>query len=542
MRVSKRASAAALGVAFALVATGCSSGKTGGSAGTANGAITLEGCQPENGLVPSNTTETCGGKVIDNVFEGLVRYPNDGSAPVNAAAESIQTTDSKVYTVKLKKGMKFHDGSEVQAKNFVDAWNWAAYSPNGAKGGTFFNAIQGYADVHTEAPKQGGPAPQPKAKTMSGLEIVDNYTFKVTLAAPFSIFPTMLGYAAFYPLPDAFFTQGADTFGKKPIGNGRMKFVSWTDNAEIKLTRFDNYTLDDKVKVKDATYRLYQDLNAAYTDLVANNLDAMYVLPTSALAGDKYKTDLGARSKSAATPSTAFIAFPLYDKRFQNADLRKAISYAIDRQSISDKIFFGTRKPATSWSNPLTPGDVANSCTVCKYDPVQAKALLAKAGGFTGDLVLFYNGDGGHKEWMEATAQSIKNTLGINARAEAMPTFAAVRQAANAHKLTGMVRAAWQQDYPDVEDWIGPLYVTGGSSNDSTYSNPQVDALYKEGTSAATVEAAHAKFAAAIKIVDQEVPVIPIYYYGQQAGWSTKIKSLQTTNVGEIDLASVVLN
>ena len=68
-----------------------------------------------------------------------------------------------------------------------------------------------------------------------------------------------LGYSAFVPLPDAFFTATPEAFGKKPIGNGPVKFVSWADNVEIKLTRFDDYNLDDKVKVKDVTVKLYQD-------------------------------------------------------------------------------------------------------------------------------------------------------------------------------------------------------------------------------------------------------------------------------------------
>jgi oligopeptide transport system substrate-binding protein len=140
---------------------------------------------------------------------------------------------------------------------------------------------------------------------------------------------------------------------------------------------------------------------------------------------------------------------------------------------------------------------------------------------------------------MEAVAQSVKNTLGINARAEALPTFAVLRQQVNAHKMKGPYRAAWQEDYPDVENWIGPLYVTGGSSNDGLYSNPQVDALYKEGTGAANVDDAHAKFAEATKIIDQDVPSMPIYFYSQQWGYSTKLKKVEVSWVGEIDLSSV---
>jgi oligopeptide transport system substrate-binding protein len=545
MRVSRRAGAVAITAAIALIAAGCSSGDDNkgddSSSGSADGSITIYGGQPENGLVPANTTETNGGMVIDYLWTGLVRYPNDGGAPVNALAESITTTDSKVYTIKIKPNTKFHDGTVVKAENFVKAWNFDALATNNQANSSFFSDIAGFSEVNPAPPAGSEKAPAPTAKELSGLKVIDDTTFEVTLSAPFSIFPTKLGYSAFMPLPDAFFTSTPDAFGKKPIGNGPVKFVSWVDNQDIKLTRFDDYTLDDKVKIKDVDVKLYDTDTAGYDDLVSGSLDQMYQIPVSALAGDKWKTDLPDRWHEAPVPTTGIVSFPIYDKRFQNADLRKAVSLAIDRQSISDKIFFGSRKPATSWSNPLTPGDTQGSCTVCKFDPVAAKAALAKAGGFKGDLVFYYNGDASHKEWMEAVANSVKNALGISARAEAIPTFAVFRQQINAHQMKGPYRAAWQQDYPDVENWIGPLYVTGGSSNDGLYSNPKVDALYKEATSAATVDAAHTKFAEATKLIDEDVPAIPIYFYSEQWGTSPKIAKSEVNNVGFLDLSSVEL-
>jgi oligopeptide transport system substrate-binding protein len=545
MRVSKRASSAvAVGAAFALVATGCSSDSGSGEGGnSADGAITIHGVQPENPLVPANTTETGGGKIIDWMWTGLVEYPNDGSAPRNAVAESIDTTDSKVYTVKIKQDTKFHDGTVVKAKNFVDAWNWAAYAPNGAQNGSFFADIQGFTDVNKPDPDGEGPqkAPEPTAETMSGLKVIDDWTFEVTLAAPTAVWPTKLGYSAYAPLPDAFFTQKPEDFGRKPIGNGPVKFVSWEDDVLIKLTRFDDYSLRDKMKIKDVDVKLYQSEDSAYADLVSGSLDWVEQVPVSALAGDRWKQDLGERAISTTTPITGIIAFPVYDDRFKDVNLRKAVSLSINRQEVVDKIFFGTRKPATSWANPLAPGTVDGNCTVCTFNPEEAKRLLAEAGGFEGEMVFYYNADSSHKEWMEAVAQQVKTTLGIEARAEGMPTFAVFRQAINAGQMKGPYRAAWQQDYPDVENWINPLYVTGGSSNDGGYSNPQVDALAKDAVGQSDLNASHTKFAEAVKLIDQDVPSLPIYYYANQGGHSEKIKKLEVTAVGELDITSVEL-
>ncbi|KAB1907612.1 ABC transporter substrate-binding protein [Micromonospora sp. AMSO31t] len=547
MRVSKRASGAlAVGAALALVASGCSSGNDDGGDASASkdGAIVIDGTQPENPLVPANTTETGGGKIIDWVWSGLVEYPNNGGAPQNLLAESIETSDSKVFKIKIKQNTKFHDGTTVKAESFVKAWNWAAYGPNGAQNASFFSDIQGFADTYTEDPDgpDGPKKPEePKAKELSGLKVIDDWNFEVTLSAPTAVFPTKLGYSAFMPLPDAFFATTPAEFGKKPIGNGPVKLVSWQDDVELKLTRFDDYSLRDKMKIKDVTVKIYQDDTAAYNDLLAGNLDFQQQVPVSSLAGDKWKTDLGERAIQTTIPSSGIIAFPIYDKRFQNKDLRRAISLSINRQEVTDKIFFGNRKPADSWANPLTPGAEPGNCTACKFDPTEAKRLLQQAGGFQGKLTLSYNADASHKEWMEAVAQQIKTNLNIDAVAVGVPTFAVFRANINSYKMTGMYRAGWQQDYPDVENWINPLYVTGGSSNDGKYSNPQVDALAKEASAAPSLEEAHKKFAEAVKLIDQDVPTVPIYFSGEQSGHSEKIKKIELTNVGELDITSVEL-
>jgi oligopeptide transport system substrate-binding protein len=359
MHRSKRATALAAIATVSLVAAGCGGGDDDSGSGdkTANASITVNGVQPEVGLVPGNTSETGGGNILNHLWTGLITYPPGGGAAENALAESIDSTDSQNYTVKIKKGTKFHDGTEVKAKNFVDAWNYTALATNGQQQSSFFTDIEGFTDVHPEDPDGEGSqeAPAPKAQTMSGLKVVDDYTFTIKLQAPFSIFESKLGYSAYYPMPDVFFRQGPDTFGRLPIGNGPVKFVSWTDNVEVKLARFDEYTLPDKVKVKEVTVKLYQEDTAAYADLRSGNLDFMQQVPVVDLAQEKWKGDLGDRALEIPIPVQQIISFPIYDAKFKNADLRKAISLAVNREEIASKIFFNTRKPSTSWAAPGTP-------------------------------------------------------------------------------------------------------------------------------------------------------------------------------------------
>lgn len=546
MRVRRWAAIVALPAAAVMLIAGCGSGSSpsGSPGGNPNGAISVWGSQPQNPLIPSNTNEVGGGNVLDVLFTGLVKYNVDTAKPELAVAESITSTDAKNYDIKLKSGRTFHDGTPVDAASFVDAWNWGAYGPNGALDASFFEHIKGYDQVNPSAPKgspKGTKPPAPTAKTMSGLTVVSPTEFKVELTSAYSPFEAALGYVAFAPLPKAFY---ADTtaFGRKPIGNGPFKFVEWNDNADIKMTRFDAYQ-GTKPHVKDVTYKLYQSQDAAYADLTSGNLDFQQTLPIAAVAGDKYKTDLNNRFINKDVLVVQTVSFPLYDARFQNADLRKAISMAINRDQITKVIFSGTRTPSTSYSSPSVAGYQAGTCgDFCKYDPTAAKALLAKAGGFTGQLTLSYNADGDHKAWTEATCNSIKSAIGIDCVATPVPTFAAFRQQITAKQATGMFRTGWQYDYPNMEDLLGPVYSTGGSSNDAHYSNPAFDAALNKASAQTDLDKANAGYVDAEKLLANDMPAIPLWSTKQQSGFSEKVSNVKVNAFGVLDLIDITVN
>ncbi|MBW0119295.1 ABC transporter substrate-binding protein, partial [Pseudonocardia abyssalis] len=155
MRSRRVAASLAVGVSVALFASACGGGG-GDSAGGAGGdgaaaTISVYSTEPENPLVPSNTNEVGGGKVIDSLFSNLVSYETEDAAPYNEVAESIETTDSQNYTITLK-DWTFHDGTPVTSSSFVDAWNFAAYGPNAQQNSSFFSQIQGLPLIHISEP------------------------------------------------------------------------------------------------------------------------------------------------------------------------------------------------------------------------------------------------------------------------------------------------------------------------------------------------------------------------------------------------------
>jgi oligopeptide transport system substrate-binding protein len=549
MRGLPRGSQVVAGVAILTLAlAACGSDKkeetpAGGNAGNAGapfGKVSYEISEPQNPLIPSNTNETSGGSVVDALTTGLVDYDPKDAHPVNAMAESIETTDNKVYTIKVKKGWKFHDGTEVTAKHYVDAWNWASNGENAQLNSYFFASIAGYDDVQGEDKDGDGKLEvKPKAKEMSGLKLLDDYSFEVTLSAPSSTFAVQIGYTAFVPLPDSFY-KDTKAFGEKPVGNGPFKFVSWEHKQAVNVTAYEEYQGADKAKVKDLVFKVYQSQDAAYADLLSDNLDIHTNLPTSALAGDKYKADLGNRALEKAVGQGSTITVPNYIKDLNNPDLVKALSMAIDRDLIIKNIFNNTRIPAQGWVNPVVDGYQPGACgEFCTYNPEKAKELLTKS-GFKGSISIGYNADGDHKTWIEAACNSIKNAIGVNCSAKPYVDFATLRKNEVERKMTGAYRSGWQMDYPSIENWLVPLYATGASSNDGDYSDPEFDRLVKLAATQKGPESI-ATYQQAEKQLAVNMAIIPLWWTKLIAGYSNNVDHIEITPFGTPDFASLTV-
>ncbi|MEU6236029.1 ABC transporter substrate-binding protein [Kitasatospora sp. NPDC047058] len=527
--------------AIALAATACStSSKSSDSKSASGGNIAVQLGEPQHGLVPQNTAESEGSEVVGAVFAGLVDYDRKTNAPKLRIAESIESPDSKVWTIKLKDGYTFHNGEKVTAKSFVDAWNWGANQDNAAEGLPFYSKIEGSEEL---APGKGKT---PTAKELKGLKVVDDKTFTVTLSAPFSQFKTMLGYNPFYPLPQAFFAD-PKAFGDKPIGNGPFEMDgSWEHNKQIKVKRYENFPASDgKAKLDGVTFKIYDNLDTAYNDLRADNIQATDKLPISALS--TVKSEFGDRYIYKPESGVGYIGFPIStNPAFAKPEIRKAISMAIDREAITKTIFSGTRVPADDFVNPLIPGYRKGAMgDAAKYDPAKAKDLFTQAGGLPGNtLELGYNADGGHKEWIEAVGNQLKKNLGVEVTFKPFEKFGKILDALGANQYQGAFRMAWSMDYPSIEDYLRPIFskiAIDNGSNYGGYVNDKFETLLDQADQAKTDDEAIKLYQQADDVLVQDLPYIPVYTYMSSAAYSKKIKNFDTDAQGRMNLAEVEL-
>ncbi|MEV4437989.1 ABC transporter substrate-binding protein [Streptomyces sp. NPDC049577] len=503
-------------VLLAPLTAACGSG---GGAGP--GWVRASWGDPQNPLEPANTNEVQGGKVLDMVFRGLKRYDPRTGAAVNMLAEKIESSDQRTFTITVKDGWTFSDGERVTARSFVDAWNYGALIDNKQKNASFFEYIDGYDKVHPES----GAA---TAKTLAGLSVKSDRVFSVRLRTTFSTWPDTLGYAAYAPLPGAFF-EHHEAWLRKPVGNGPYVIDSYSRGSAMRLRRREDYPGPDRARNKGIELRVYTDNNTAYTDLLAGNLDLVDDIPSAQLRNAK--KDLDGRYINQPAGIIQTLDFPMDDKRWTKSGMekvRRGLSMAIDRQRITDQIYRKTRTPATDWTSPVlgakggySPGLCGAACT---YDPREAQRLIQEGGGLPGGHVTVTSNvdTGSHRVWMDAVCNSINNALHRDRACTVDPvgTFADFRNQVAGRQITGMFRSGWQMDYPLVQNFLQPLYYTDASSNYGKFSDPAFDKLVDEANAESDRARAVATFREAERILARQMPAIPLWYQNGSAGYS----------------------
>src|SRR5271166_4128882 len=531
-----RAAAAFVACAFLAAAslTGCGAGNV------RTDVVIVNAGEPQNPLVPTNTNDSNGGRIIDRLFAGLMSYDAKGR-PELEVAESIETSDDINYRITLKPGWTFSDGTPVTAHSFVDAWNYGALAANAQLQQSFFNPIAGFDEV---------AAPKPAATTMSGLHIVDDHQFTVRLKGPTIDFKLRLGFSPFYPLPAAALKDMAD-FGQHPIGNGPYKFAdvpgggAWQHNVKLDLVPNPGYHGNRVPQNKGLRFVFYANLETAYADLLSSNLDVLDTIPSSLLS--VYRRDLGDRYVSAPAAVNQTLDTPLRLPHFggEEGRLRRlALSAAINRPQICQQIFVGTRTPARDFTARSLPGFDPNipGSDALDFDPDRARRLWSQANAlspWSGQYAIAYNADAGHREWVDAVANSIKNVLGIDAVGAPQPTFAGFRTQIVNRTIGTAFRAGWQGDYPSMLNFLAPLFTTGSGSNDVGYSSSEFDAALAAAEAAPTLQESYVLANAAQRILLRDMPVIPLWNFISVVGWSPHVRNVTVTWNGLPDYENI---
>jgi oligopeptide transport system substrate-binding protein len=499
--------------ALALVISACGGG---GEKAAGNGVFTFANQEPQH-LTPGNENSSYGINVIDALFDRLTRLDKEGKPQMNGA-ESITSDDQKTWKIKVKSGQTFHNGEPVTAQSYADAWNAAAYGPNAWANNYYFANIEGYDELNPDDEKA-----KPSGETLSGVKVVDESTFEVTLTEPFSQFPLTLAFAGFAPMPKAAF-KDLKAYDEAPIGNGPfMMDGTWEHNKQIALKRYAGYKGSRPAKAAGVVFKTYASRDTAYTDLVAGKVDWLETIPAAKVP--EAKTQMADRFLSTPTGDMDYLEFPIYDKRFQNQDLRYAISMAIDREGIVQQVYNGAYKPTGTIVSPIVPGYREGACGApCTYNPQQAKAYFEKAGGWKGTMELWFSvADPTYEQWMQAVANQLKQNLGISDIKFRKISAADYLDKLNNKEATGPYRANWVMDYPSAENY---LTTRCNPDNRMGYAGDACFDLIKQGNAAGSLDESQRFYQQAEDVLLKELPILPLWNWQDQSGHSNKIDNV----------------
>lgn len=425
--------------------------------GKPGGTLRVAGFEPAV-IDPASAVSGMETLVAGNLFTGLTVIGPDGKLAPGVAEKWESDTGCTKWTFTLKKGTKFHNGEAVTAKSFIDGWTQAA---RGTGLGYQLDGVRGY-------PKISG-----------GVQAVDDATLSVQLRRADCEFAVRTAHPALSPLPEA---AKSKSFPKAPIGNGPFKMDGkWTAGQEIKLVRFDDYTVGDKAYLDSVVISFVGAPEEALSGFEAGIYDWVEVSgPEARSARDRLAPDGKWISKQVLGYSGLV---PMVRQRPLNtAAARKAISMAIDRDKLAESVLAGAVAPADALiSSEFGAAHSDDACgEACDFDKAEA-ARLARSGGLKRGtaLTLTYPEGSESARWMEAVAEELENNLGLKVKLRPMP-IDKYHDSETARTASGLYRGGWLPDVATPSDMLRPLLATASiktGSNIGRYSSKEVDKL-----------------------------------------------------------------
>ena len=512
---------AALALALGLTACGGSGGEKKADGKAAGGAVATlpankttlvinNGTEPES-LDPGKTSGVPEDNIERQLLEGLVVVGKDGKiAP--GVATSWENKDFKVWTFKLRDNAKWSNGDPVTAQDFVYSWQRTTDPKTASPYATYL------ADAHvTNA--QAIVDGKAKPDTL-GVKAVDPHTLEVTLTEPVPYFVDMLTHSSVLPVHKGTVEKGGEKWTQPGsfVGNGAYTLKEWTVNSKIVLERNKNYWNDAATQINQVEILPIQEETTDVNRFKAGEIDVTAnALPTDMFA--QLKTDLGAQVHVDPYLCTYYYEFNTKKAPFNDPKVRRALSLALDRDVITEKVMQQGQTPAYAFTPPATNDYKANKPEWQGWSKEQriaeAKKLLNEAGYSDAkplDVTLLYNTSENHKKVAVAATALWKQSLGfvnVTLDNKEWKTFLDNRKTGNYQ----FARAGWCADYNEPSSFLNILK-SGNSNNYGKYASADFDAVMAKTLVAGTTNEQRADLYQQAEVqADKDTPVIPIYHY-----------------------------
>lgn len=446
-------------------------------------------------LMPGDLRDRTGRMIANAVWTGLVRYDPKTGAPVDAAAESVTTRDRKVWTIRLRPGATFQDGTPVTSRSFTGAWT--AVLRAGWAGSRLFTEV-----AHVKGARKG------KAE-VPGLKVEDDRTFRVTLDRPLGGFPALLGDPAFFPLPEGVLaSRDWAAYGRAPVGNGPFRVTARTAREVVLAPRKGG---------RSVVVKAMPDAAAQYAAAESGDLDVATQVPSR--RHESMAADFGDRHLIVPGRDVAYLGFPEWVGRLASPTVRQALSMAIDRAAVTDGPLGRQYSPADSLVAPgIRPGRREGQCRLCVHDSKAAVAALADAGGLAGPLNLWYERGRGDDAWVKAVADRLRAELKLDARPRPVPDL---RKALDDHRVDGPFAVHATAAYPAPVAALAPL-LDAGTGFDDGYTTD----LVRDAERAAAPEDGVISARLAESAMLRDMPAVPLWSRHEHLVWAERVRGV----------------
>ncbi len=461
--------------------------------------LNLYGIDPLT-LDPAVSGEMLSHEYILQIFSGLVRLDDNLEPAPDIAKRWEISADGRTYTFYLRKDAKFHDGRKVKAEDFKYSWERACDPATGSlTAATYLGDIVGVREVLAG-----------KAEEISGVRVIDDYTLQVTIDAPKSYFLAKLTY------PVAFVVDrnevGLDKeWWRQPNGTGPFKLEEWQEGKRLVLERNAHY-YGERAKVDSVVFALWGGvpMNMYETGKIdVAGVGLSYIDKVTDKAGSFYQ-----ELQVVPELSFSYIGFNHTRPPFDDVNIRRAFSLAIDKDKLVSLVFRNMMQRADGILPPGMPGFNENLSGL-KFDVSQAKELIraSKYGSVDNlpPITITTMGWGGLiSQGLEAIINEWRRNLGVEVKVRQLEPQRFLYHLKE--EKDEMYYLGWVADYPHPQNFLELLFRTGEENNAGEYSNPEVDALLERAGVELDYERSLMLYQEAEQKLVDDVACIPLWF------------------------------
>ncbi len=488
--------------------------------------LNLSGIDPQT-LDPAISGDGNSHQYVTQIFSGLLALDDTLEPAGDIATDWRAGNEGKTYTFRLRRDVRFQDGRGVKAGDFKYSWERAADPATGSLTAiTYLGDIVGVKDVL-----------EGKTKEISGVKVIDDYTLEVTIDAPKSYFLSKLTYPTTFVVDSNNVKMGSNWW-LKPNGTGPFKLKVWTKGSQLILEK--NALYYGKVAQLDSV--VYRILAGVPMDMYETG--QIDVTGVSVADMDKVTDKAGPfYTELTITPELSFyyLGFNTGKPPFDDANIRRAFTLAIDNDKLASLVFRDTIESARGILPPGIPG-FNKDLSGLGYDAAEAKRLIAESrygsvGGLPPITVTTVGWGNSIGTDLKAIIYQWRQNLGVDVQVRQLEPERYYYHLKD--EVDNMFDMGWIADYAHPQDFLDILFRSRSENNYGGYSNPQVDSLLKRAGLEQNTKLSLALYQQVEQKLVDDAAVIPLWFGRNFILVKPYVKGYKLNPMGLVDLSKV---